>query len=424
MMNSLNTHTHLMSYLAAVDSFVDRTIQQARLHPEQVELLLPRKRTRQSGATRVLTHPLVPFYAAVRAHGVSVGVDAEAIGAGFLLFHRALGLIDHIQDDELTGSYADMGGAVAINSGLTLFFLALDTLWAAERERSTAGTWNLRSSLRFNALQLSRGQHRDLTGRGQLRTPAMALEIAAEKSAIWALLMEYVAIYAAASTPTRPGVVLEPYRVIGDALGKIQQITDDVVDLFDLSESQDLRTGTWNVPLTIFLDTIPQDKRAQWAARLRETDQNDVCRLLYDTKAMHQVAATIEAARICIHQTFAELPCGGPYLAMLLAWLDDLVAIMYIPRVLHLCVDIDTVDNTDLHPADATLFEQLRAACHATRGAQAQTNSAQHERSHPYRVTHTGVHSYEFAPPPARRCSPPGALLRRNTFWQCCHWPL
>ena len=123
-------------------------------------------------------------------------------------------------------------------------------------------------------------------------------------------------------------------------------------------------------------------------------------RLLYDTKALHRVAATIEAARICIHQTFAELPCGGPYLAMLLAWLDDLVAIMYTPRVLHLCVDITTVDNTGLHPADATLFEQLRAAWCAAQRAQrtAQTNNAAHERSHPCTapmatstVTHPGV---------------------------------
>src|SRR5207249_936583 len=127
--------------------------------------------------------------------------------------------------------------------------------------------------------------------------------------------------------PSHPGVGLEPYRVIGDALAQIQQITDDVAELFDPSESQDLRTGTWNVPLTVFLNMMPQEDRAQWTAHLRETAKYDVGRLLYDTKALHRVAATIEAARICIHQTFAELPCGGPYLAMLLAWLDDLVAI-------------------------------------------------------------------------------------------------
>src|SRR5262249_45612211 len=160
---SPNMHTHLLSYLEAVDMFVDRTILQTGLHPEQVELLLPKKRTGQLGATKVLAHPLVPFYFAIRAHGVPVGVDAEAIGAGFLLYHHALCLIDDVQDNELTGSHADRGSAVAINSGVTLFFLALDTLWAAERERPRTGAWDLRSSLRSNALRLSRGQHRDLT---------------------------------------------------------------------------------------------------------------------------------------------------------------------------------------------------------------------------------------------------------------------
>jgi geranylgeranyl pyrophosphate synthase len=399
-----------MSYLEAVDSFVDQTIQQTRLPPEQVELLLPRRKARQLGAKRILAHPLVLFYVAVRAHGVPVGGDAEALGAGFLLFHHALCLIDDIQDDELPGSYANMGRAVAINSGLTLFFLALDTLWAAERERLPAGTWHLRSSLRFNALRLSRGQHRDLTGRGQLRTTAAALEIAAEKSAICTLLMEYVATYVAASTPTRPGVGLEPYRVIGDALAQIQQTTDDVAELFELSESQDLHTGTWNVPLTILLDSMPQEDRPQWATRLRETDKHDVCRLLYDTKAMYRVATTIEAARLCIHRTFAELPCGGPYLAMLLAWLDDLVATLYIPPVVHLCADIHTVDNTGLHPADAALFEQLRTACRATQEAQqtVKINNTQGKCAHlctasmADRVSHTGVHDYECTPPPAR----------------------
>src|SRR5262245_29635572 len=121
-----NTHTHLTSYLDAVNAFINHTVRQAGLPPEQEELLLPSHRTRRPGSTKDLAHPLAPFYFAIRAHGVPVGVDAEAIGAGFLLFQRALSLIDDVQDDELTGSYADLGGAVAINNGLTLFFLALD----------------------------------------------------------------------------------------------------------------------------------------------------------------------------------------------------------------------------------------------------------------------------------------------------------
>jgi geranylgeranyl pyrophosphate synthase len=314
-----------------------------------------------------------------------VGVDAEAIGAGFLMFHHALCLIDDVQDDELAGPYAELGGEVAINCGLTLFFLALDTLWAAEWEGPVPiGWWNLRSALRLNALRLSCGQYRDLTSRGQLNTPAVALDIAVEKSAICTLLMEYAAICAAAAAPSRLRADLEPYRVIGDALAKIQQIVDDVTDLFGESDSQDLRTGTWNVPLTILLDTVPEEARAQWATRLREADKKEVCRLFYDTGAMERVAAVTEAARVRIHQTFAELPCGGPYLAMLLAWLDDLVAIFYKPRALNLCVDIDAVASSDLHSADATLFNQLRAACQAARGAQktGRTTNAQHG-SHP-----------------------------------------
>jgi geranylgeranyl pyrophosphate synthase len=316
---------------------------------------------------KILAHTLAPFYFAVRAHGIPVGVDAEAIGAGLLLFNHALCLIDDVQDDELTEPYTAMGGAIAINCGLTLFFLALDTLWAAERKGLTAGAWDLRSPLRHTTLRLSRGQHRDLTGRGQLKAPATALAIAAEKAAQGILLMEYVATYAAASARRR--VDLEPYRVIGDAFAQMQQIVNDVADLFGTSDSQDLYTGTWNVPLTMLLATLPEAARTPWAARLRAADRHEVCRLLYDTKAMAHVAAVTETARRRIHQTFARLPCGGPYLAMLLAWLDDLAALLYKPRVLPFSVDIETMDSADLHPADAVLFEQLRAACSAARSA-------------------------------------------------------
>src|SRR5262245_44927901 len=191
MTNVRKTHTHLISYLDAVNACIDQTIRQAGLHPEQVELLLPKNKVYSYGVTKVLAHTLAPFYFAIRAHGIPVGVDAEAIGAGFLLFHHSLCLLDDVQDHELEEPYATVGSEVASNCGLALFFLGLDMLWAAECAGPMAGAWDLRSSLRFNTLRLCRGQHGDLTGRALFRTPAAALNIAMEKSAICTLLMEY-----------------------------------------------------------------------------------------------------------------------------------------------------------------------------------------------------------------------------------------
>ncbi|MDD5035336.1 MAG: polyprenyl synthetase family protein [Methylococcaceae bacterium] len=361
-MNVFRENDNLVLYLDAVNAFIESTIRQAGLLKEQVELLCPKPRQKQSATRKILAHPLAPFYFVVRAHGVPVTGDAEAIGAGFLMFHHALALIDDVQDDELTGPYAALGGGVAINCGLTLFFLALDILWAAEREGRANLGWDLHSALHLHAIRLSRGQHRDLTGRGSFRSPAEAIEIATEKSAISTLLMEYAAACAA---PSGLRTAREPYRVIGNALTKIKQITDDVADLFGKSHSQDLRTGTQSVPLTLLLHTVPEDARAQWAARLCETDQRELCRLLYEMDVMQELAAITEAARIRIHQTFAELPCEGPYLAMFLAWLDDLTCIFYQPDVLNVSNDMDEVDTSSLHPEDAILFEQLRAAQHA-----------------------------------------------------------
>ena len=68
---------------------------------------------------------------------------------------------------------------------------------------------------------------------------------------------------------------------------------------------------------------------------------------------------------------------------MLLAWLDDLVAIFYKPRILNLSVDIDTVDNSDLHPADAMLFNQLQAVCRGVQVAQKTGRSDNAQQGHP-----------------------------------------
>src|SRR5262245_66352384 len=94
MTNVRKTHTHLISYLDAVNACIDQTIRQAGLHPEQVELLLPKNKVYSYGVTKVLAHTLAPFYFAIRAHGIRVGVDAEPSGAGLRVLNDSHCVLD------------------------------------------------------------------------------------------------------------------------------------------------------------------------------------------------------------------------------------------------------------------------------------------------------------------------------------------
>ncbi|HET6585119.1 MAG TPA: hypothetical protein VFG69_16795, partial [Nannocystaceae bacterium] len=195
-----------------------------------------------------------------------------------------------------------------------------------------------------------------------------AVHLATEKSAFVCVLAECAALHARPDGAA--GDPLGPHRRLGDALACMQQIVDDVSDLFAPQTSADIRTRTCNVPLAALLEALPDATRDEWAARLSEpasVDQRALGQTLYQCGAMAHLAERIEAQREIIHRAVAELARDPIYAAILLAWVDDLAALIYYPSESFGAPDIEDVQPRGLAGADLELFERLRLARAATR---------------------------------------------------------
>ena len=310
-----------------------------------------------SGGRRPLAHPLAPLYLAVRAHGVAVGDDAATLGAGYYLLQHGLHIIDNVQDGE---ACAALDGSLGVNVGMTLFLHAIDCMWSGEQRLRRDGGGEVRDALVRSCTRMAAGQHRDLSGRHRIHDLDEALALATEKAAITSLLYELVAALVGA-----PAARHGEYEAIGTELALLTQLVDDLTELFEPGDSSDLRTGTYGVPLNTFLSRCSPSERDHWRARIRderEAVRDELCPALFANGTMALLAKRIERARVRVHDHLRALPCGGPYLAMLTAWLDDLIAFLYLPPPLAGSVTLADADWSALSSADAALARLLVAA--------------------------------------------------------------
>lgn len=322
-----------------------------------------------SGSGRPLAHPLAPLYLAVRAHGVTIADEAVTLGAGYYLLQHSLHIIDNVQDGEACPA---LDGSLGVNVGMTMFLHAIDCMWSGADSLRHHRGGDIRDALVRSCTRMAAGQHRDLAGRRQIHAPDEALELATEKAAITTLLYELVAALVAAPSA-------RPYEAIGTELATLTQLVDDLSELFQPGASPDLRTGTYGVPLNTFLSRCSAPERDHWRARIaaeHEAVRADLCPALYANGTMAALAQVVEGARVRVHDHFRTLPCGGPYLAMLTAWLDDLIAFLYLPPPLVGSVTLVDADWSLLSGPDAGLAQLLLAGHHATAARYARRRSA------------------------------------------------
>lgn len=351
----------LASYVERVDASARTRIEAAPLHPDQLRLLIAAACGSDASANP-LRHPLAPMYMLLRAFGGQPDEAAVRVGTALLLVQRCMCLVDDLEDDELPPELAAGGTIIAVNAGLALYLFAVDELRAAERllgiASDEASPW---SSLRSHALRLCRAQHLDIAGRDRARTPAEAMALATEKSAFSCMLVEIAAICAR----RRERKTLDMCRRIGDGIAGIHQTIDDVSDLFAGAPSADLRTGTCTAPLAFLLEAMSSDERERWLARPREQageQQQVLTRTLYERGAMQRVAEELDELR---SRVLAELDAAEPvaaYAALFVAWLDDLLAIVYRPMLAPPALDILSVDAGTIDAGDLPVYERLRAA--------------------------------------------------------------
>lgn len=329
----------LPGFLEAVDARADANLRRAAL-PVATERLLP---TRRPGATP-LAEPLALSYLCVRALGGVANDAVVAATAGLLLFRRGLGVIDDVQDDE---PEPGLGGWLGVNAGMALMLAGIDALWSA-----SAMAPELREIVWRHAMRSARGQHADLAGRGSHASIDEAAAIAVEKSAFTALQLECAGALAGAGPAARTSLA-----AVGDDLALIQQSIDDLADVFETDRGTDLRNGTQSVAVVAARDGIADAA----SAGLSPVDA------LVRGGGLLALAQRLAAARARIYAGLQAAGCRGAWAAMLVGWVDDLLATLcHLPAIAG-PLDLATCDPSCLPHADRRLFDRLRDAATMSR---------------------------------------------------------
>jgi len=317
---------NVREFLAAVTARTLAALEPAGLAAGQRELLA-RTVLRYEPLTRQnpLGNPLALVYLTVEAWRRPIDEGALDLACFANLYLLAADLIDDVQDEELARTpHAAAGPAIAINSGLTLLFLALDCLRRSARDGAEL---EARLAL-FNRVSLRAvaGQHQDLLGERAARTPAEVLALHEAKTSSLALIAECGALAAGVDEPTRAR-----YRRAGQAMARLVQVVDDLRDLFGKPCSPDLALGRPSYPVACLLDGADAGAAARWREVAARGDPGAVRALLYDSGAVRRAAGTLERLRREVHR---EIAATGSRAAAHRTWLDTvdlLVSSVYRP---------------------------------------------------------------------------------------------
>lgn len=327
-MGNLNP-INLAAYLEATFGRVEQTLRSPLFDDTQRDLLSETfARYRQRSAANPFSDPLAIFYFVVKAWRAELDEQGNHLGAFCLLYVLALDLIDDVQDHDLADKpHAQVGPAIAVNSGLTLLFLGLEALTEAirfepdaERRMSYLSLFN-----RISLLAVS-GQHRDLMGRTAAHSPEQVLAMQQAKTSSLSLVAESAALYAGCDE-----YALAVYRRAAECMVQIVQIVDDLRDVFGKPFSPDLATGKLTFPLACFLESATEEQTAEFEAAIAAMpDTMPLLRtLMYEAGAVQRSAETVERFRLDFHRALASLGSAAPTHRTWLHLVDTLAGSLY-----------------------------------------------------------------------------------------------
>jgi competence protein ComQ len=327
----MSTSLSLSQFLERVDTQVQEAIAAAPMHETQRVLLTDTARVlRQPSVDCPLNDPLAITFLIARQACSRPNPQAEHVAVFCQFYRLAANLFDDVEDDELDRTpHARVGSAIAINNALALLCLALQSLTRAVELESDAER-RLEYLRLFNRVSLLAvgGQHLDLLGAAGARTPEEVLAMQRAKASSLCLLTECGALLGGRSTHDRAA-----YRSIGEKLGLIVQIRDDLRDIFGKTLSPDLAAGKVTYPVACFLETATKADAERFEA-LRAglpATTRDVRALLHASGAVRRCANTIEGFRRNIHQQVASIGNPGPEERTLLSVVDALAESIYTP---------------------------------------------------------------------------------------------
>lgn len=323
----------LVHFMSAVWRRMDERVGAAPFAAAQRELLCSTlDYYRQRISANPFADPLAFFYLVVLAEHGRLDERAEWLGALCRFYLFALDLIDDVQDEDLAGKpHAEVGPAVAVNSGMTLFALALAALHQAmtleaDKERRT----DYLKLLTRICLDASSGQHLDLTTAAE--TANQALAIHRNKGSSIVLVIECAALHSGTNAAS-----LLRYREAAEHLSILVQVVGDLRDLFGKPASPDLTGGKATHPLAAFRELAAPEQHEQFAELLRQGSiaLPGIRKLLYASGAIRRSAEAIEDCRKHIHAAIAGLNKPHPALRTWLHLVDNLASLIYVPPSLE-----------------------------------------------------------------------------------------
>ena len=296
---------------------------------EQRQLLLAtldRYRGQVSG--NPFSDPLSWFHLVVSAESGQHDERARWLGAFCQFYILSLDLIDDVQDNDLGGKPHEAAGpAVAINSGLALFALALAAQGRAMAQEVDPSRWAAHHTLLATTFMAAcAGQHEDLTR--SARTVDDVLVAHRGKTSSIVLVIECAALHAAASQ-----AAMARYRQAAEHLAVLVQIVDDMRDIFGKPASPDLDGGKVTYPVAAFLEEATPEQEASFAELVKQgaAGLRGVRKLFYDTGAVRRTAEAMESSRRAIHAAITGLDNSHPALRTWLCLADSLAGTIYVP---------------------------------------------------------------------------------------------
>ena len=317
--------TGVRAFLHRVHQRVRSAVTQQRFHPTQRALLSTTADRALASISRApLSHPLSLIYLVARAHRCTNDDLMSRIGAFCLLYILSLDLFDDVQDEDLAGKpHEEAGSAIAINSAITLSFLATRELHALLPLVSTTQAQDILALSDEIAISAVEGQHRDLLGSGGALTPQDVLRMQQAKTSSVILLVACGALIGGCERALRAD-----YRELGASLAELIQVRDDLRDVFGKSVSPDLTTEKMTYPLACFFETASAADRARFDMLLPQLPRamKEMRTLLYDAGAVAASARAMEERRRTIIHHLATIPTSSPAFHRVLADVVDRLA--------------------------------------------------------------------------------------------------
>jgi geranylgeranyl pyrophosphate synthase len=310
-----------------------RLVIERELHDDSLRALLCEivERFAQEAASSRAAQPLSLLYLVLKAWKPKADEQALDAGAACTLYLCSLDLLDDVQDADLVGKpYEHAGTPVAMNCGLALLFLSLDSLRrTAQGDRDGQRALCYLSAFNRASVAAVAGQHVDLVGAPAGAAPETILDSHRNKASSVGLLLEFGAILGGCADEH-----VERYRRAGSALAGLVQIIDDLRDIFGKEESPDLRDQKMTYPMACFL----RDASAAQRDRFGQCQQAlpgslpELRELFYEVGVVESCADAVDELRQAIHREIAATGNRSPAHRVLLSLVDALASGIYTPE--------------------------------------------------------------------------------------------